>query len=257
MRGEARGIKSSRQLDDTSLPSVTGGAETYCLQWALQALPGTSQSDRRMQVLLCGHYNGTQKKSWEEKRIDCWWNWQAVSMNDKVCCANCLRETVMQRKRRDETGMWRQTQYEVEYYAVLSDRTVNKTVKRSRIACSMQCVVPFPGVCMRRTYMSGTLFAHTVETCSCLPSFHVCPSIPEELNMTEKAPPSPSPPSSPYPDYSTCERSSTFRFLSRERLLFLTFSSSFSLRSCSAWASKSLFLRSCFAACAMASAATV
>lgn len=45
---------------------------------------------------------------------------------------------------------------------------------------------------------------------------------------------------------------STFRFLSRERLLFLTLSSSFSLRSCSARASKSLFLRRCLAACAMA-----
>lgn len=48
-------------------------------------------------------------------------------------------------------------------------------------------------------------------------------------------------------------RHSTLRFLSRDRLLFLLLSSSFSLRSCSARASKSLFFRRCLAACAMVS----
>lgn len=43
----------------------------------------------------------------------------------------------------------------------------------------------------------------------------------------------------------------TLRFLSRERLLFFTLSSSFSFLSCSARTSKSLFLRRCLAACAM------
>lgn len=110
---------------------------------------------------------------------------------------------------------------------------------------------------------------HTVETRSS-PGFHVCPSTPDH-SMTEEqeevrgasqpscpllqaTPPllTPTPSPHPTPDYPTCEYPSTLRFLSRDRLLFLALSSSFSLRSCSARASKSLFLRRCLAACAMA-----
>lgn len=92
--------------------------------------------------------------------------------------------------------------------------------------------------------------------------------LPTELSMTEKEGRGgclnlPAPLSShPLPHHPTpitpllttppVNSPSTLRFLSRERLLFLTLSSSFSLRSCSAWASKSLFLRRCLAACAMA-----
>lgn len=113
----------------------------------------------------------------------------------------------------------------------------------------------------------GHLCVHTVETHSWL-SFHVCLGTPDQLSMTEKegrgGVPQPSCPplQPPLPHHPTpitpllttppVNSPSTLRFLSRERLLFLTLSSSFSLRSCSAWASKSLFLRRCLAACAMA-----
>lgn len=110
---------------------------------------------------------------------------------------------------------------------------------------------------------------HTVETRSS-PGFHVCPSTPDHSMTKEQeevrgasqpscpllqaTPPllTPTPSPHPTPDYPTCEYPSTLRFLSRDRLLFLALSSSFSLRSCSARASKSLFLRRCLAACAMA-----
>lgn len=140
----------------------------------------------------------------------------------------------------------------------------------------MQCVVPFPRVCMRRTYMCAreTLCTHSRNTL--VTGFPCVPRHPwPQLSMTEKEGgwegasqpscpplwlPPPSPPLSPHSPTSTpplatppVNSPSTLRFLSRERLLFLTLSSSFSLRSCSAWASKSLFLRRCLAACAMAS----
>lgn len=69
--------------------------------------------------------------------------------------------------------------------------------------------------------------------CCCYPSINtvlLSPSLPSAVNL------------SLFP---------TLRFLSRERLLFFAFSSSFSFLSCSARASKSLFLRRCLAACAI------
>lgn len=137
----------------------------------------------------------------------------------------------------------------------------------------MRRVVPFPRVCMHRTYMCDrdTVCSHSGNTLvtefPCVPRHPYSMTQKERgrgggcLNLPASLPPA-TPPSQPVSHHSTptsppVNSPSTFRFLSRERLLFLTLSSSFSLRSCSAWASKSLFLRRCLAACAMALVVTL
>lgn len=188
-------------------------------------------------VWLCSHYSGTRRKSWEG-------NWQAVSMNEKFCWET---KTILQceGKGRERDVTRDRDTVRVTALSSLKDRKIER-----RRACS---VLPFPCVCMCRTYMwfqgcsVRTQWKYTRDRVS------MCVSTPLSRLAWPKPPLPPKllQPFSQHLTPSTPPGLSTLRFLSRERLLFLTFSSSFSLRSCSAWASKSLFLRSCLAACAM------
>lgn len=207
--------------------------EERCKLWL--GLPSQTGGCRSGSAVM----TAAQTKSWDGVRGSCR-NWQAVSMNEKFCCE---KKTILQceSKGRERDVTRDGDTVGVTTLSSLKDRTVER-----RRACG---VLPFPRVCMRRTYMCfqgccvHTQWKHTRDWVSMCVSSALS-------RLAWQRTPSP-PPRLSSPSLNTPPGPSTLRFLSRERLLFLTFSSSFSLRSCSAWASKSLFLRSCLAACAM------
>ena len=124
--------------------------------------------------------------------------------------AYCIVKAKKERRQREGTRQRCDRGHSARDSATLSyqtDRTVSKALNRSRKACGV--LYRFPVfVCRGHTHVPETLCVHTVETLN----FHVCPSTPDQLSMTEKQGmgggclnlPA-TPPSPPYPHHSTSD----------------------------------------------------